>query len=410
MMSKHTIDIPRAHPRRLAIGLVGVAVFVAGSLGLGALVNQAHAAGVTCTVAGAGDIAESGGQQMNVSNQILALNPAAVITLGDLAYENGTTADFNAWYTPSWGRPAIKAITHPAPGNHEYGSPEYTTSGADYFTYFGLNQATQSYYAWDICGWRFYSLNSELTTTTSPTRAAELAWLAADVAAHPGQLKVAYWHKPRYSDGSGHGNDATQQDLFAFVADPTRGFKAILNGHDHVFERYSFMTAAGTTATPDTGVREIIVGTGGAGLSGFDGSYPAQSQARVTNSHGVIQLTLSSNAVAYRWADWDGSVSDAWTDTFTQSTNTTASSPPPSSTTTRPPTSTSTPPPSGGTTSTPAPTSPTTTTTTPCPPASTVTQTVTATVTTTVTGEPGAAAPFMATLTGLVTPPARPTS
>ena len=40
-------------------------------------------------------------------------------------------AEFAGSYVPSWGR--LKAITHPAVGNHEYGSP----GAAPYFQYFG---------------------------------------------------------------------------------------------------------------------------------------------------------------------------------------------------------------------------------------------------------------------------------
>jgi hypothetical protein len=43
-----------------------------------------------------------------------------VFTLGDNAYEKGTSAEFANCYNPSWGR--HKARTKPSVGNHEYGT------------------------------------------------------------------------------------------------------------------------------------------------------------------------------------------------------------------------------------------------------------------------------------------------
>jgi hypothetical protein len=339
-----------------------------------ALVSTARAA--ACQVAAAGDIAETGGAQQRTGDQIRALAPQAVLTLGDNVYENGTLAEYNTWYQPAWG--SFKAITHPAPGNHEY----QTAGAAGYFAYFGLAPATQSYYAFDVCGWRLYSLNSELTASTSPTRAAMLSWFAADAAAHADQPSIAYWHKPRWSDGTGHGDDPLQQDLFAAAA--TAHVRIVLNGHDHVYERYTEMNAAG--AASSGGTREFIVGTGGAGLGAFDASPATTSQKRITGSHGAMLLTLRPNGFDWKFADWDGSTTDTGTTTWAVATSTSSTT---SSTTSVPPSTTTSPPAS----------------TTPCPPtAGTVTVTASVTVTATVTKSVGFAPPT--TVTPVVVAPA----
>ena len=80
-------------------------------------------------VMAAGDIACSPGdgstattcQQKATSDLIVAQGPAAVLPLGDLQYSDGTLAQFAGSYDPSWGR--VKAVTRPAAGNHEYGTP-----------------------------------------------------------------------------------------------------------------------------------------------------------------------------------------------------------------------------------------------------------------------------------------------
>ena len=54
-----------------------------------------------------------------------------ILLLGDLAYPNGTAADFGSCFDPEYGR--FRARFRPGPGNHEY-----DVAGADaYFNYFG---------------------------------------------------------------------------------------------------------------------------------------------------------------------------------------------------------------------------------------------------------------------------------
>ncbi len=91
-------------------------------------------AGITVVIAAAGDIsATSIGNQKKTSDLIANGGYDAVLTLGDLQYENGELANFNNFYHPTWGR--FKDITYPAPGNHEYGT---TGAAGYYFTISGL--------------------------------------------------------------------------------------------------------------------------------------------------------------------------------------------------------------------------------------------------------------------------------
>jgi hypothetical protein len=74
------------------------------------------------------------------------------------------------------------------------------------------------------------------------------------------------------------------------------GADLVLSGHDHSYERFAPQLADGT---PDpAGIREFVVGTGGAGLRSF-GAAAANSQVRKTGVHGVLKLELPSGS--YRW-------------------------------------------------------------------------------------------------------------
>src|SRR5688500_13673477 len=80
---------------------------------------------------GAGDIAVCDSTYDEATAALLDGIEGTVFAAGDLAYEDGTEAEFQNCYDPSWGR--HKARTRPVPGNHEYNTPGAT----GYFNYFG---------------------------------------------------------------------------------------------------------------------------------------------------------------------------------------------------------------------------------------------------------------------------------
>jgi hypothetical protein len=206
--------------------------------------------------------------------------PGTVFTAGDNAYDAGTAAQFNDCYNPTWGR--HKSRTMPAPGNHEYN----TTGASGYFGYFNV----PSYYAYDLGAWRIYALNSQIDVSAT---SAQLQWLRADLAANPKQCVLAYWHEPRWSSGK-HGSNTGIQELWKTLYDA--GADVVLNGHDHDYERFTQMDASGAAAA--SGMREFVVGMGGAGFYNFVNILPT-SQVRNANTFGVLKLTLSSSS--YGW-------------------------------------------------------------------------------------------------------------
>jgi hypothetical protein len=230
---------------------------------------------------GAGDISSCSNNNDEATAKLLDNIPGTVFTAGDNAYTSGTSTEFQNCYEPTWGR--HKARTKPVPGNHEYN----TSGAAGYFQYFN-NIA--SYYAYDLGSWRIYALNSEIDTSATST---QVKWLQADLAANPRQCVLAYWHRPRWSSGK-HGNNPDVQPLWEALYNA--GAELVLNGHDHSYERFTRMNANGSAAT--LGMREIVVGTGGAGLYAFGTILPT-SQSRNASAHGVLKLTL--NATGYDW-------------------------------------------------------------------------------------------------------------
>ena len=259
-------------------------------------------------VVGAGDIALSSDTAgAEATAKLLDGIDGHVITLGDNAYENATLDDFLDAYAPTWGRHRWR--THPAIGNHEYNVPH----GAPYFAYFceAAGAPLKGYYSYDVGAWHFIVLNSncaEKDADAPPCDAGseQERWLRADLAAHPAKCTAAYWHHPRFSSGS-KGDDASVQPLWQALYDA--GADVVLSGHSHVYERFGPQDPTGH-ADPERGIREFVVGTGGADLSSFDASH-ANSEARKAGQHGVIKLTLHAESYDWAFLTVDGAVNDA---------------------------------------------------------------------------------------------------
>ncbi|HYM84388.1 MAG TPA: alkaline phosphatase, partial [Candidatus Dormibacteraeota bacterium] len=73
----------------------------------------------------------------------------------------------------------------------------------------------------------------------------------------------------------------------------------IVNGHDHDYERFAPQDPDGT-ADPAKGIREFVVGTGGAALRDFTSVQP-NSEVRDASTHGVIQFGLYPTGYSWRF-------------------------------------------------------------------------------------------------------------
>jgi hypothetical protein len=244
-------------------------------------------------IVGAGDIASCSSTGDEATANLLDNIAGTVITLGDNAYSSGTATEYTNCYGPSWGRHLAR--TRPSPGNHEYN----TLDASGYFGYFGsaAGDPTKGYYSYDVGAWHIIVLNSNSSCTTISCAAgsAQDTWLRADLAAHGNVCTLAYWHHPRFNSGASHGNNTAVANfwdaLYQYGAD------VILNGHEHVYERFAPQTPA-AVADPAAGIRQFTVGTGGASHYTF-GTIQPNSEVRNGTAYGVLKLTL--HATSYDW-------------------------------------------------------------------------------------------------------------
>lgn len=239
---------------------------------------------------GAGDIAVCGADRKTAA--LLDTIAGTVFTTGDNAYYYGTTEDFEGCYARSWGR--HRARTRPAPGNHDYRTPE----APGYFAYFGeaAGDASRGYYSYDLGAWHVVVLNSNCEAVGGcQAGSRQEKWLRADLAAHPARCTAAYWHHPLFSSGRHGGNPEAMRGIWKALYDA--GAEIVMNGHDHDYERFAPQDPSGALDR-ERGIREFVVGTGGAGLRSFPGVSP-NSEARNDRWHGVLKLTL--HAESYDW-------------------------------------------------------------------------------------------------------------
>jgi hypothetical protein len=255
---------------------------------------------------GAGDIAVCGSANDDATSNLLVGISGTVFTLGDNAYPAGSSTDYANCYNGSWGR--VKSRTMPTPGNHEY----QTRGAAGYFGYFGgaAGDPTRGYYSYNLGDWHVIVLNSNSACGAISCAAGspQEQWLRADLAANTKACTLAYWHHPRFNSGAEHGNLTAVGPFWNALYE--FGAEIVLNGHEHVYERFAPQTP-NAVADPARGIRQFTVGTGGAQLYPFSSTIQPNSERRSNASFGVLKLTLKAGGYDWQFIPATGSFTDS---------------------------------------------------------------------------------------------------
>jgi hypothetical protein len=274
-----------------------MAAVIAALAGCAAHAPAPQLSGPAITLYAAGDIADCRWRLPAMSGAaataallepLLAADASArVLALGDLTYPVGLPAEFSDCYAPTWGR--FRERTLAVPGNHEY----YTPGAPGYRAYFGASGAEERllHYRVQLGHWRLIALNSALRGADA---AAQREWLEGELRDRPSRCTLAFFHHPRFSSG-GHGDNAAMAPIWQLLAGA--GADLALSAHDHDYERFAPQDASGR---PDEarGLRQFVIGTGGAQLTPFLFTSP-NSERRDNSSHGVLKLTLRDDG--YEW-------------------------------------------------------------------------------------------------------------
>ena len=286
--------------RQRVRGFFALAAFAAacgggGSKGTpgGPTVNPPPIIQQTVVMIGAGDIgdcsalADAGIHARDTARLMDTTTADAVFTAGDNAYPLGSSDDFTC-YESTWGR--FKSKTFPVPGNHEY----YQPGALPYFQYFGARAGEggfrTGYYSFNLGNWHIVALNSPLQASGGFD---QIMWLKDDLQSSNAKCTLAIWHYPIFTSGPSNGSPESRVMREAWQVLFDGGADLIVNGHDHLYERFAPQSPDGRR-NDATGITQIIAGTGGAPLYQFGGTMP--NSAAQLRAHGLLKLTLQATS------------------------------------------------------------------------------------------------------------------
>jgi peptidoglycan/xylan/chitin deacetylase (PgdA/CDA1 family) len=262
----------------------------------------------------------------------------AVFATGDDQYTCGGLTAFQQSFGPTWG--VKRSIMYPVPGNQDLetsgGTNCPSTPGAYYQQYFSTSggwygsplpsvvnvDPNVNYYSFSLGTWHIIGLNTgqcefEEEHGQQPTFCQAGSpmenWLKADLASNTASCTLVFMQDPRWaSTESGSGGDSTYQQLWQDMYQA--GVEVVLTGNDHWYERLAPLNASG--AIDNTyGVREFVVGTGGAGLE-QPGPQIAASQALNATTHGILKMVLHNGSFDWQFInDGESSFTDSGTST-----------------------------------------------------------------------------------------------
>ena len=268
-------------------------------------------------------------------------DPLAVLLLGDVQYESGTTSEFRS-FDATWGRALERsgAIVLPVTGNHEYAATGPAPPGcrltwaghhacgfAEYFAgrtnlledgdvqYAVTFDAAQPHplhvIVLDVgaCDWDTSRCGGDGPVVRFLRRA-----LADRRANPPAACTIVAWHQARWSD-LGHGDLAWVDPVWRalFSVPPARRPDLVLNGHDHVYERFHPLGVDGSPRSD--GIPEIVAGPGGRDIAGVPSWFLSGSDRLAEiepMSFGVVEVAWnpSTPELTTRFVGEDGAGRD----------------------------------------------------------------------------------------------------
>lgn len=293
-----------------------------------------------------GDSGTGGSPQRAVRDAMLAhvgdAMPDLYLHVGDMAYGDGTDAEFTDYFYDVYADILRRTPIWPAIGNHEaHTSDSGSESGPYYQGYVlpragesgGVPSGTEAWYAFDHANVHFIALDSADSSRSlgSPM----LEWLEEDLAANESEWVVVFFHHPPYTKGT-HDSDteSTHVQMRQNVIPILEAWDVdvVLGGHSHIYER-SFLahgaydtptTSAGHIVDPGDGRFDgdgpydlvgpgavyVVAGHGGAGIGG-DADHPMMFFSEV--AHGSVIVDVDGGVMTLTNIRRDGVITDTVT-------------------------------------------------------------------------------------------------
>lgn len=262
-----------------------------------------------------GDLGTATFDQIQIAARVDSLNADLAILTGDIIYDSGQPAGFTPYYFDIYRPTLQRAPFYPVLGNHD----TYYDGGATFVSVFHLptNFAAgpERSYSFDYGNAHFAAIEVVNENVAPPANA--VSWLDADLAASTQRWKFVYFHVPMYSNGGGHGGDAS----VAAALEPiflARGVDMVFQGHNHFYTRtYPIVSGQPVDQEQEPTYLNphgpIYIVAGGAGRALYALTAPTSLEALSRSVYHVVAVDVVGDSLTMRAILEDGTVFDAIT-------------------------------------------------------------------------------------------------
>jgi hypothetical protein len=259
-----------------------------------------------------GDSSNGSTSQAQIASLIGADTFDLVAHTGDIAYSQGTYAQFESNFFPYYRAWMRQKAIFPTIGNHD----DMTGSATPFRTLFALPRDGASaaypnnaerFYSFDFGPVHFIALDTESAFQTLARRQEQIAWLTADLqASQDAPWRIAFFHRPPYNSGLEHGSDLAVRAAFGPLFEQYN-VQVVINGHEHAYERS--VPWRESTSSARQAVTYIV--TGGAGAALYQTSRSAWT-AFSRSVHHYVRALISPTDLTLEAVDGNGAVFDRY--------------------------------------------------------------------------------------------------
>jgi 3',5'-cyclic AMP phosphodiesterase CpdA len=221
------------------------------------------------------------------------------ITTGDNAQLHAAEQEYRDYVIEPLRKLISTRPFWPAIGNHDYENLH------NYLRYFAL-PPPERYYSFTYGGVLFMALDSNRYDT------GQKAWMRAELKQSQARCKVAYFHHPLWSSGSGYRSRVRKRRREKIAAILERGgVDLVFNGHVQNYERSKPLR--GGRINRRRGIVYVVTGGGGAHLNRFVTRRKPRWSARRGLFHERLRVTATDHRLVGRAIDTGGNTRDRFT-------------------------------------------------------------------------------------------------
>ncbi len=244
---------------------------------------QVASAAATLLVVGDLGDCSAGGDRGKASAALAATLTGPILLLGDIAYPDGTSANYRDCFWPAW-KP-LRDRAHAVIGNHD------DRHRAAFFRKWpNSGSSSRPWYRFRVGAWKVLVVDANCRVVGCGSTSPQVKWLRDRLAAND-RCTVLAMHQPRFSSDDEHGDSLTVDTLWRTAH--RGGVDLVVAGHAHDYERIGPVSVTGKAN--DHGPVLFVVGTGGAAPRSFAAITPASAK-RIAGQFGLARLTLEPQA------------------------------------------------------------------------------------------------------------------